>query len=1076
MPTPPKPNAPKSTDARQASRASESLGASEFDSLADELSSFSDGLFESEDDLKALDRPIMAASRSASQSSLPANRNAAAASSALPKPPNVLPSALPLPAKPALPKAPPMAPKPPPLPAPSFSASPTASRDPFAATQNDPFASLQNGTFASSQGLDESFLPKPNAASLHSSAPIPKDTMQVLALTPPPPPKSSASSLFGAQDAHDDPAETQREIKKPDFANKTQRPGPKEVLNNPPDELWLPVEDEKKSNRATDRVFTIDDVPNMPSRGSRPPSRPPTPPMPFGTPAANAHADTGDSTMMSPHALQPNDFRSSAAAHPPNPFSFQGDDDDNSAMPLDLLEDDDEGDSTMMSPHSDLGGDDDGDSTMLAPNLNNTEASPSLSWGTPNAWQNPSHGFAESTAPQDDWYGLEDALHSPEELSPSSSSLAGLTAPPASGAYSQPPPSRSGAYSQPPQFRNDAYAQPPQFRNDAYAQPPPSRSGAYSQPPQLRNDAYAQPPPSRSGAYSQPPQLRNDAYAQPPPSRSGAYSQPPPFSGNSPAQYPPAHENNSVYPPSQSPFEQPSASYIAASPVASAQPFGSYAQSGAYPQPSYPQAASNPFAHPATSSGAYPQPSLDPTIAPDGSGSHSYPPHQSDPASESYRSHAYPGGPPNSPVQPAQAPPTWPPPASRPQPPALPVVGRGGAHARGGIPIATSRSSASLDSLDAVQPSRSAPPPFDPREADALIAEAEAVARVGAGASYVGPTPKPEKKRRMGLVVLLLLILVTFGTVTAALFAFRFWDRREVVTKAPQHRGSWADPQIVRRQAPPPTPIVSPAPVTDPPQINTASDPSVGSTSSDPRSPTPPRVSVQPPTKKPEDTDPKKPEDTEPKKPEDAQPTRGRKTNDKTDDKTDEDTPKPRIPRGKGAKKQPSRKVPPTRRKTTVAAATPEATTASGLRISIQPACTLYEKGQSLGKTDKSILLQRGPGTYRFLCKEEKKLLFYSFSVTVPASGQAEYTKTLRPGTLYVHSRPWSMVYSKSYGKLGRSGGPITLYEGTYDLLLYKRGSLIPGPGMQLQQRVTIRPSQTTRTPALEFPAQDDDE
>jgi hypothetical protein len=144
--------------------------------------------------------------------------------------------------------------------------------------------------------------------------------------------------------------------------------------------------------------------------------------------------------------------------------------------------------------------------------------------------------------------------------------------------------------------------------------------------------------------------------------------------------------------------------------------------------------------------------------------------------------------------------------------------------------------------------------------------------------------------------------------------------------------------------------------------------------------------------------------------------------------------------------------------------------------LSIQPACTLYEQGKKLGNSVPALNLKRPPGSYKFVCQDKKNQIYYPFHVKISSGETTTYKKTLQKGSLIVHTNPWSLVYSQLHGKLGRSGEKIPLYEGEYRLLLYKRGILIPGPGTQRQTTITIRPNVVSRTPKIDFPAEDDEE
>ncbi|MCB9643587.1 MAG: hypothetical protein H6728_10995 [Myxococcales bacterium] len=1057
MPTPPKSKMPQRSESTKPASAVDALGLSEFDNLADEILEFSEGLFESEDELMAL------TPASPSQKGI-SNKKPTLSPPALSPTPRTSQSSPSLAATPPLPKPPPLfsgAAKAPPLPtkAPSNPFG-TSQHDPFAGLNKDPFANLNKDPFGAGGALSndeegESFLPKPNAASLNSPAPIPKDTMQVQALVSPPDRPMNSPSLF-SDDDHDDPAETQREIQRPDFAKVAQRPGPKEVLHNPPDELWLPVEEERSKKSSIDRVFTVDDVPNMPSRGQRGGARPPQPPAAISGFGPSAVEDGGDSTMLSPHALQPTDFgRSSGGAFgQPPPFSHRHAADGDSTMIAPELvseDDDDDGDSTMLAPHF-LEEDDDGDSTMLAPHLVNADDAPSApspweqsgnAWGAPPKAERP-----EAPARGNEWEGLQDSFP-PEDLGPSYA-----------GGYAHPP-TASGSFAQ-SYSQSGSYAQPPQLRSGSYPQPPQLRSGSYPQPPQLQNNPYDAPSSSSSVSYG--PSHGNAL-------RSGAYDQPPPFS----------HAPETQIPPYQGASYGQSGSY--AQPPSFSQPSAPYSRSGSYTQPPFVQSEpieppSMPSSAGSSSDMAYP-PQLGPGSSPshaqiasaggfgyahDGSGSHSYPAPQVGYGQDGSGSHSYPGQHNEGSYGHGAAPSLGGAPSA-----GVPVVGRGGSHVRGSVPVATSRSSASLGAVPTIDPFRPPVPSVDPLDTDALLAEAEEVARVGAGASRVGPAPT--KKRRSGLLVLLILIVVTLGTIASALFAFRFWDNKVVVSRGPDPK----QPGLTRL-------------ANNTPPKSRSNAPSLGMTTTvmDAGSPTEPPKAQEEPKKRIEQAPPLRQD--EPK--EDGPPTDPpvREPANEPDDGPEQ--PEERAPTARRAvsvraavrtrrRVAPRRRVekrPVAPRKVVKVASTPAPATSSGLRISIQPACTLFEGGRNLGKTDKEIVLKRDPGTYNFLCKDQKKLLFYSFSVKVPSSGSATFQKTLRPGILHVHTRPWSMVYSKRFGKLGRSGGPIQVYEGTYRLLLYKRGTLIPGPGMQLQHRVTIRPGKTTRTPVLEFPAQDDEE
>lgn len=146
----------------------------------------------------------------------------------------------------------------------------------------------------------------------------------------------------------------------------------------------------------------------------------------------------------------------------------------------------------------------------------------------------------------------------------------------------------------------------------------------------------------------------------------------------------------------------------------------------------------------------------------------------------------------------------------------------------------------------------------------------------------------------------------------------------------------------------------------------------------------------------------------------------------------------------------------------------------TGAEITVQPACTLF-LGSDLKGTSTAFRISLTPGNYRFHCINRTQRILHTFRIRIQSGQLTKYTKTLQKGTLLLQAKPWALISAKRIGDLGRTGQSISLYQGTYRLTLYKKGSRVPGPGMRETRTVTIRPNQTTRPTLVQFPVLDDE-
>jgi hypothetical protein len=187
----------------------------------------------------------------------------------------------------------------------------------------------------------------------------------------------------------------------------------------------------------------------------------------------------------------------------------------------------------------------------------------------------------------------------------------------------------------------------------------------------------------------------------------------------------------------------------------------------------------------------------------------------------------------------------------------------------------------------------------------------------------------------------------------------------------------------------------------------------------------------------------------------------------------------------KGPKKTKIKRKRPTQKaakKTKVAAVTPKiskkpvvASSGTGMTISIQPTCTLYLKKKELGKSYPARFFNLEPGNHSMTCINQEKKIIHQFNLLIISGQQVSYNRILRSGEVIMTSNPWSDIYIPQFGKVGKTGDKLTMYEGRYEVQLYKQGSPLPTPGFRQTIWITVRPGRLTRPNPVSFPILDDE-
>ncbi|TNE44799.1 MAG: serine/threonine protein kinase [Deltaproteobacteria bacterium] len=148
---------------------------------------------------------------------------------------------------------------------------------------------------------------------------------------------------------------------------------------------------------------------------------------------------------------------------------------------------------------------------------------------------------------------------------------------------------------------------------------------------------------------------------------------------------------------------------------------------------------------------------------------------------------------------------------------------------------------------------------------------------------------------------------------------------------------------------------------------------------------------------------------------------------------------------------------------------------AAGVKISIQPSCTIYKGSRNLGTSYPPRNLDLSPGNHTLRCVNKGKRLYHKFSLLVVQGRPTQYIRKLRAGKLFVRSRPWATVHIPGLGKVGRTDRPINVYEGRFQVTLRKQGSNLPTPGNRQSLWVSILPGKTSKTKRIIFPILDDE-
>ncbi len=148
---------------------------------------------------------------------------------------------------------------------------------------------------------------------------------------------------------------------------------------------------------------------------------------------------------------------------------------------------------------------------------------------------------------------------------------------------------------------------------------------------------------------------------------------------------------------------------------------------------------------------------------------------------------------------------------------------------------------------------------------------------------------------------------------------------------------------------------------------------------------------------------------------------------------------------------------------------------AAGVKISIQPSCTIFEGNRNLGQSYPPRNIDLSPGNHSLRCVDRGKRLYHKFSLLVVQGRPTRYIRKLRAGKLLVRSRPWATVHIPGLGKIGRTDRPINVYEGRFRVTLRKQGSNLPTPGNRQSLWVSILPGKTSKTKRIIFPILDDE-
>ena len=86
-----------------------------------------------------------------------------------------------------------------------------------------------------------------------------------------------------------------------------------------------------------------------------------------------------------------------------------------------------------------------------------------------------------------------------------------------------------------------------------------------------------------------------------------------------------------------------------------------------------------------------------------------------------------------------------------------------------------------------------------------------------------------------------------------------------------------------------------------------------------------------------------------------------------------------------------------------------------------------------------------------------------------------KYIRKLKAGRIFLRSRPWATIHIPGLGKVGRTGKPISIYEGRFRVTLRKEGSNLPTPGSRQSLWVSILPGKTSKPKRIIFPILDDE-
>jgi len=183
-------------------------------------------------------------------------------------------------------------------------------------------------------------------------------------------------------------------------------------------------------------------------------------------------------------------------------------------------------------------------------------------------------------------------------------------------------------------------------------------------------------------------------------------------------------------------------------------------------------------------------------------------------------------------------------------------------------------------------------------------------------------------------------------------------------------------------------------------------------------------------------------------------------------------TPRTRTPRRSPGADEPKPRVrsPKPRRRRRV----PRVTGVTGLSVQLTPACTLYQGGQKLGASIPAKTIIRPAGSYTFKCINKKLFIKHSFTVKVQAGQMAKYNYKFPIGTLMVRSSPWASIHMKGYGRIGKTNKPLRMAAGSYRIVLYKKGNVLPGPGQKIMN-VQVYGSRTTSPKKIDFPDFEED-